>query len=46
MKTKKTYKVPEIKVVFLKSQEQLMQSSGTYYGPAGFNNSELKDYYA
>ena len=46
MKPKKTYKVPEIKVVFLKSQEQLMQSSGTYDGPAGFNDSGIKDHYA
>ena len=45
MKPKKSYKVPEIKVLILKSREQLMQSSGSYPGPAGFRDGE-KDYYA
>lgn len=46
MKNKKKYIKPQMKVCKIDTQVALMQSSGTYYGPAGFNDSEIKDYYA
>ena len=46
MKNKKTYIKPQMKVCKVRARAVLMQSSGTYYGPAGFNDSELKDHYA